>query len=452
MFNPKSSIQPKTRPILRSRHYCWIALGFAIFALYGSLVPFHYEAKSFDVAVLQFQKALSKPVKVESRSDWLANILLFIPIGFTALGWRSVDRGEPLLSIGFVLAGCFGLSVLVEFLQVWFPPRNPDPNDIVAETLGGVIGVAFWCGCGQQVTNIARAQWIANAKGNRALPLIPVYLLMLIIAQGMPFDLTISPGELMQKYRNGGIDPSPLPRQISYEFVRKALVNAAYYLPAGILIALWRRRSGRHSTVVWHVVLLGLLLAGAIEFMQIFITSRFASGVDVVTGMLAVVAGWWIVQLWRAASGKTSREHLAWHAFIVWAAILAFVNWGPFKMVDDPTTRWSDVSWIPLTEYIESNYLFALDMMFEKIVLFLPIGFALAACRLSLSVNLAITACLSLMIEAGQLLFSAHNPGITDFLLQIFGGGCGFLIAQRFHFSGLVPERSKREVAVAWSH
>lgn len=84
-------------PILTARHYAWITLAFVI---YGSLAPLTFWPVSFDKAWEHFAWCFSRPVAVSQRSDWAANILLFIPLGFVAMGWRCADRPGNPLAIG----------------------------------------------------------------------------------------------------------------------------------------------------------------------------------------------------------------------------------------------------------------------------------------------------------------------------------------------------------------
>ena len=71
-----------TAPAPAARHYAWLAAAFAAFALYGSLVPLDYRPLPWDEAQRRWAEVCAQPIRVESRSDWAANILLFVPLGF----------------------------------------------------------------------------------------------------------------------------------------------------------------------------------------------------------------------------------------------------------------------------------------------------------------------------------------------------------------------------------
>ena len=269
-----------TPTILTRCHYAWITIAFILFVVYGSLVPLEARPLSWSDACTRYQEAMTRGVSFESRSDWLANILLFIPLGFVGMAAFSVDRREvsPLAIIG-AIAGCVLLSSAIEFLQLWFPSRYTSVNDIVAETFGGIIGVGIWMVGGPCITSYIRALWSMQGAGSTTARWIPGYLILLVLVNGMPFDLTLSPGELKQKYKQGRVILAPFtmvrtkkaPNGEPLDLVQKAIVNVYYFLPAGVLLAGFR---GRATSNPFLILCFGICLASAIEVMQLFIYSR----------------------------------------------------------------------------------------------------------------------------------------------------------------------------------
>ena len=288
-------------PILRARHYAWITLAFVIFVIYGSLVPLTFRLVPFERAWTHFSWAFSKPITVAHRSDWAANVLLFTPLGFVGMGWLCVDRGRKPLAVGLLLIAFVALATLIEFAQIWFPPRDTSINDVAAETLGGAIGIGIWLVLGQSITDRVRRFWSTHAEGNWAIRLMPGYLVILVIVQGMPFDLTLSPSDLGRKYRAGRIQPIPF-AQLSNEpidFALNAGINFALFLPAGILIGGLPGWIAAGRNAAWRVFGLGLLLASAIEAMQLLVVSRSCDATDIITGSIAALIGWSLHLLWN---------------------------------------------------------------------------------------------------------------------------------------------------------
>src|SRR5690606_13445018 len=105
------------------------------------------------------------------------------------------------------------LSLAVEFTQLWFPPRTTSQNDLVAETLGGLIGAGFWLLCGQAVTHWLRTCVASRERHSQLQWMLQAYLLGLLVYSVMPLDLTINPAELFRKYDEGKVVLLPVFRR-----------------------------------------------------------------------------------------------------------------------------------------------------------------------------------------------------------------------------------------------
>ncbi|WP_315107615.1 VanZ family protein [uncultured Microbacterium sp.] len=68
--------------------------------------------------------------------EFLANVLFLVPVGaLIALGWQRLRLWHVVL-IGFLMSG------LIESVQAFVPTRAPSLSDVVANTLGTLIGAA----------------------------------------------------------------------------------------------------------------------------------------------------------------------------------------------------------------------------------------------------------------------------------------------------------------------
>ena len=74
-------------------------------------------------------------------NDFLLNILLFVPFGFSAqlCGTASRERVHDRL-VGLVVAAAFLLSVAAEVFQVYCHGRLPTTTDIISNALGAYLG------------------------------------------------------------------------------------------------------------------------------------------------------------------------------------------------------------------------------------------------------------------------------------------------------------------------
>jgi len=119
---------------------------YMIFVIYGSLVPLEFKDLPMDTAISQFKGIRYLQLGPDSRADWVANIVLYIPLAFFAsatFGGVRYPLIRALLAV-VVLIFCIALAIAVEFTQLFYPPRTVSLNDLIAESLGTVIGVLVW--------------------------------------------------------------------------------------------------------------------------------------------------------------------------------------------------------------------------------------------------------------------------------------------------------------------
>ena len=144
-------MQPRHSPakvkILEGRFLLFrVALAYLIFALYGSLVPLEFVPRPLPEAWAKFLNIPQLQLGIGSRADWVANILLFVPLGFfwTGVLWPN-RRGAWAVALSFALwVLCALLSRAVEFVQIFLPQRTVSQNDIIAETTGSLVGIVAW--------------------------------------------------------------------------------------------------------------------------------------------------------------------------------------------------------------------------------------------------------------------------------------------------------------------
>ena len=122
------------------------------FVIYGSLVPLQYIPISFEQALQQFSQIRYLDLDIESRADWVANILLFVPLTFllAALGFKAASPVRNTLLSLFIMSASVGLAMGIEFTQLYFPQRTVSINDILAESLGALGGIVLYAIYGTQ--------------------------------------------------------------------------------------------------------------------------------------------------------------------------------------------------------------------------------------------------------------------------------------------------------------
>jgi glycopeptide antibiotics resistance protein len=466
------------RPILTRRYYCWLALVFVGVAIYGSLVPLHLKPMPLSEAVVRFRAALGEPVRIESRSDWAANILLFIPMGFLLMGALVVDR-RPIagwFAAGVVLPVCTVLSTAIEFTQLYFPDRVTSIDDIAAESVGGFLGVGLWLCAGQRISLWLRRFWVDLGGGQSSTgSLLLAYIVFLVLVHLMPMDLTISPAMIYHKYREGRVVLVPFAAggQVDkFAMIQKCLTNMAFFLPVGVLAAglehpFWRR--GRN----WPAMaVLGFAFAGLIELMQLFVLTRYFDSTDIVTGGVGVLVGWrlgivhskheqlyppkgsWVVdRQGLAVRAKTKSQAMAYWALAGWLGLLVLVEWQPFDFnfsTSEAGRRLGTVSLVPFADYQQSDYLQAFDQICSKTVVFLPFGALLAWLGFGPKgrggglLVLAPAILLTTALEGGQLFLPTRYASVTDVLIESFGVWLGFIVVRRGQGANFQENSSSR--------
>ena len=76
---------------------------------------------------------------VEDLRNTLLNVVLFLPLGFSLpLLWKKFRNLKATLLFGF------GMSMTIELLQL-FTYRATDVNDVIANTLGALLGFFLYC-------------------------------------------------------------------------------------------------------------------------------------------------------------------------------------------------------------------------------------------------------------------------------------------------------------------
>lgn len=435
---PGRTAPPAPPGLLGRRQYAWLGLAFVVLACYGSLVPFAYQPVPFPEAVERFGQAFARPVRIVSRSDWAANFLLLLPPAYLFVAALAVDRPwrAGVLAALVVVPGCGALGTLIEFVQVYFPPRVPSLNDVVAQLLGALAGAGLWLAAGQRLTDWLRH--LGHVRGTHEAPLqyLLAYCAVLLVTHAVPFDLTISPADLYHKLRDGRVVLLPFTATMAngWERAQKVLLEAAYFLPTGLLLA--GLPGARWQTPrSWPLVLAGGIgLAGLVEFLQVFVESRFADVTDVLIGSLAVLLGWRLSVLARRspAASPGSRGWLVAAGLFGWVAVLVFVSWQPFAFAAAGAgERLRAVTWFPFLDYQRGNYLHAFDQIVHKTVLFVPLGALLALCRGGANVRqearLVVACAISLaaVLEAGQLFLPTRYTSVTDVVLAGVGAWLG---------------------------
>lgn len=433
----------------------FLALAYTVFVVYGSLVPLVFRPLPWDEAVARFGAMPFLRLGIGSRADWMANLLLFIPLTFIWMGVLAAP-GTPLRRLAATLAvipAATALSLGIEFTQIFFPQRTVSQNDVFAETLGGLLGVALWWAAGARFTIWLEAWQQEHSRDALSERLAWTYFAGVLVYNVLPLDLTLSIVEIFHKWQDGRVNLIPFGRLPSdpvyalYEVATDALI----WLPLALL---WRLGGKRGP---WRVWVLSLATAAALEAMQLFVFSRVSDVTDLFTAAVGAAAGTLVAnRLIRGRAGHddstapeprsalVARRWMPFAFSALWMAVLAFVFWYPFDFRTDGAFvrgRLDFVLRVPFEVYYFGTEYRAITEVLRKTLFFAPLGALLAwgvaaqpwRLRTPLfGVSLLFLTVMPAVIELGQVMLPEKIADTTDWFLAWAGGLAGYGLARRF--------------------
>lgn len=428
------------------RGYSLAAAGLAAFIAYGSLVPLDFHPLPFSVALARFTAGLTYSIHIDSNTDFATNVLLGLPLGYLTLAALCSDRRRSfgtIIAALFAVAVCGAVALGVEFAQTFFPGRTPSYSDIVAQIIGGGFGAALWMVVGEMVTGWLRHVAAERQRAALAQQLLLGYCVLFLISQLMPLDLTLSLGELAQKYRNGAIILRPFSYQhpSAFDMIWDYSADIVLNAPIGAAaMLLWPPARGRRSIGV--ALFMSLCVVGAVELAQVFVSSRYADITDVITGTVGAAIGVFIVRGFAAvALSDVPRRDVSraiWMARVAaafWLVALIAYHCSPFDFTLEPQRvafGMRQLLLAPFSSYYLGSPLHAFTEMMRKALLALPLG---VLARLSLHGSLRHASRARILalqlgglivlgaMETSQVFLPSRTPDITD----AFIGEIGFI-------------------------
>lgn len=415
------------------------AAGMAAFIVYGSLIPFEFRDRSWSEAVESFRWTVTHRVWPASRSDWIANVLLGVTLGFFLLGAFRTGRSSfwgSLLTAILLWPICVALAVAVEFGQLFVPGRTAAGSDVIAQGLGAAVGMLGWMDCGTSATRRLAEAARRQELHDTATRMLLGYLAVLALVLYLPLDLTLSPVEAARKlYRSVTLEPfgdfAGFQSDKGWEQVQHWVELGLVYVPVGLLGS--RLVTQCPSKRWWPAWAVGIPLI--LELGQLFVQSRLPSGSGVVVGVIGTMIGW---GLGRCRFSLGLRLGLA-----LWFCAMIVVMWQPFNFAKPDAT--SMLVGLPFEDIQFSQALRLLDQFVTRIVVYALLGVAVGAMiesrRWVSMLMAAITGSgAAIVFELGQFYLPGRTPSATDLVLAFLGASLGaWLVA-------LVPSRPSQNM------
>jgi VanZ family protein len=420
------------------------ALVYLFFVVYGSLVPFDFRPRSLDWALKNFMHIRYLRLGMDSRADWVANIILYIPLSFLWLGSVSREGRHFLRAISsmFILLFCVALSVTIEFTQQFFPPRTVSLNDIFAEIAGAAIGIALWWVAGEKLRRLVETLF-AQGK-SAAYAGLSLYAVGYLAFSLFPYDFLISAEEIRAKLAGQFFHWLP-PRSACGGPLRcgaKLAAEAAAVAPLGFLLAMVSKKSGGPliRSAAWTGGGLGLMIEG----LQLFIVSGITLAASVLTRVVGAAIG--------AAAGETLKRTSLWPLlyllrpfmpiagglYILLLIALTWLGKGSLLSLEAAARRLDEIRFMPFYYHYYTSESAAMTSLFAVAIMFVPVGVIYWVWRVTImrefvargAVQAAlIGAVVSAGVELGKLFMSGARPDPTNVLIGLSSAAVGFLAA-----------------------
>ena len=395
-------------------------LGCLIFVVYGSLVPLDYVALPWDQAVTAFRNVPFLELGIDSRADWVANGVLYAPMGF--LSARLLKVWVPHLpyavAVPLAFIGCTALAMGVEFTQLFFPPRTVSQNDILAEVIGSAVGALLAPVLAGWLARLGTG-WFAGG-GKLLRHLLEGYAVAYVLLCFFPYDLLLSGAEVQGKWASElwGWVLAPHPRGLLFALLQ-LVVETGLVLPIGVLLA---QRGGRRAGVP-RAALVGAALGLAIELGQFFVASGVTQGASILTRAAGVALGAALAPALARGGAPMVKAVLGRHAgwlMLLYLPVLLFVNgWfrDPWGGMAAASAMWRELRWLPFYYHYWTTEAMALFSLGSVALMYSPavvLGWARGAPQPLILAGVAVA---TLAVETSKLFIAGLRPDPTNLLI-----------------------------------
>lgn len=425
-----------------------IWFGYLFFVIYGSLVPLDFKPIPIDQAWTAFQQIPMLVLGVESRADWIANGVLYVPVGFLTahllIQKLAKTRRIPL----FFLSGLFSCALAfgVEFSQLFFPPRTVSLNDLLAECVGSSIGLILAARYSEWFKILLHA--VFSNPRRLTLRLVEAYLAGYVAFSLFPFDLLLSGAELEQKLQGdnwGWLLASD--SQGKFLIVVKLLSEIILTLPFGLFLGY---RAERQSATLRQAAWSGILLGSFIEIAQLFTATGVSQGLSVLTRIAGVCGG---VALWnRRTSWPPGRfwalvqRYALPLAAIYLLALLQVNGWfsHAWKSTDYAVSQLDELHFLPFYYHYFTTEAKALYSLASVCLMYLPIGILIWSKRGSPVIAFFYALLAASFIETGKLFLQGLHPDPTNILVAALASwGAVYLLRELSNASSAKTEEEQ---------
>ena len=424
-------------------------LGYVAIVLLATVTGLHF-SPDLTAATQRLVRAFTPSLGWMDAIDGLRNTVLFAGLGVT---WVMTSlSGRVRAEIARVTLVGFGLSVMVEGLQVFSPVRTASILDVTSNTLGAFAGAVV---VAQFLVTLHRAKGAPSYLGVPLFPLAGAYTVAVLCEALTPlFRSTplpwVSGGPLARLRVALGL---ALPLRLG----EVPWSDVWLFAPAGFLVVMLFAERGRSARLTWPAVAAGgaaCAFAAEAAHGMIGLSIHWEAAA---TRAVAVAAGaWWAKRRLAVLSQTLRGPRRALAAIAAYALLLVLWGWRPFLPETDIGAIVPQLTadhLVPLMSLVERVDVFTALHVAQVFLLYLPLGCLLAVWPLRLRgrwSHLWPAVWLAWGIEAGHLVIADRYFDVTNALIACAGLGIGWLALRRSGFApygeALTPLTPRRPV------
>ena len=197
---------------------------FVVLVFYNTLIPFDFSFQS--ISNPKIQAGFLQNGVIGSLTDFVGNIILFLPMGFLLYLWFKLRKKNNIL-LKTMLSGT-AISIMIELIQLFLPSRTTSITDVflnlLGTTVGALITLIYLRFFSQFVTRELKI--ILNEK--------PYFLILIagallqIISTSVPFVFILKFAFIKQAILNARIIPFETTTVANALFGSNLIVNAHF--------------------------------------------------------------------------------------------------------------------------------------------------------------------------------------------------------------------------------
>jgi len=405
-----------------------------------------------------FQHIRLLNVGTQGRADWVANGVLYLPVGFLTVTLLTRFKRRRTLALAFIGSLLFSvtLAVTVEFAQLFFPPRTVSINDVVAEFLGSTLGAVFAARWSDGFKSFLST--VMGSPDRLVAHLLKAYAIGYVAFSLFPYDFLASASELEGKFHSDSwgwlVATEPMRGNISLALA-KLFAEGLAVVPLGLILG--QLTSGRRPWAPTRALVSGAALGLIIEMAQFFIVSGISQGLSVLTRAAGMYLG---ALLWhhrtrlhapRLASGL---RRFGLPVGILYLIALAAVNgWFEHRWmgIDSAVSDLKNIHFLPFYYHYYTTEQAALLSLTSVCAMYAPIGILTWASWNPPTVAMLMATLTAGFMETSKLFLESLHPDPTNLLLAGFSAWATAKLARRLAsaraMSAEAPKRNDTSMA-----